>query len=263
MCHYQFPACLIVVALLLAGSVACAQEELTYVEYQAISQTAITLHHCAMFEPVEGEPGMLLVIGDKFGKINVFRLNGGTDHDRIWASQQLDGNVEEVLVADLDNDGLDDHIVCWTPRRLYAFDLENDFYLSFESQPNDYRLIQACTIANVDEDPQKEIVINADRKIHYVDGLSFSREWTSLNNYEAVRIRCGDVDGDDRVELVLNTGQVLDSGTGEVEWEDQVFGVRLELLDIDGDGIPEILTEGPGGPLRVWDADFRAEKRFQ
>jgi hypothetical protein len=71
------------------------------------------------------------------------------------------------------------------------------------------------------------------------------------------------VDGDERVELVLNTGQVLDSGTGEVEWADQVFGTRLELLDFDGDGILEILTEGPGSPLRVWDADFRAEKRFQ
>ncbi len=53
------------------------------------------------------------------------------------------------------------------------------------------------------------------------------------------------------------------SGTGEVEWSDQVFGVRLELLDFDGDGILEVVTEGEGTPLRVWDVDFKSEKRFQ
>jgi len=253
---------LMVVALLVPGIVR-AQEELSFDEYQAIGQTAITLHHCAMFEPVEGEPGMLLVIGDKFGKVNVYRLNGGTDHDRVWASRQLDGSPEEVLVADLDNDGLDDHILCRTPRRLYAFALDNDYHNSYESQPNDYQSILAFTVANVDDDPQKEIVVVADGKIHYVDGLSYGREWTSLDNYEAVRIRCGDVDGDGRVELVLHTGKVLDAGTGQVEWSDQVFGARFELLDFDGDGILEILTEGPGQPLRVWDVDFRSEKRFQ
>ena len=248
---------------LLVAAGAGAQEELSFDEYRAIAQTANTLHHCAMFEPVEGEPGMYLAIGDKFGKVNVYRLNHGTDHDRVWASRQLDGSPEEVLVADLDGDGLDDSLICRTARRLYVFDLNNDYYISYESQPNDFQSISAFTVADVDDDPQKEIVVNADDKIHYVDGLSFGREWTSLDNYTVIRIRCGDVAGDGRVELVLNTGHVLDSGTGGVEWSDQVFGERLELLDFDGDGILEILTEGPGQPLRVWDADFRAEKRFQ
>jgi hypothetical protein len=240
-----------------------AQEELSYAEYRAIAQVAITQYHCAMFEPLQGEPGMYLALGDKFGKVNVFRLNGGQDHDRVWASRQLDGNPEEVLVGDLDGDGLDDSLICRTLRRLYIFDLTNDFYESYESQPNDFQTIYAFTVANVDEDPQLEIVLAADSKIHYIDGLSYGREWTSLDNYEPVRIRCGDVDGDGRMELVLNTGHVLDSGTGAVEWSDQVFADRFELLDIDGDGVLEVLTEGPGQPLRVWDVDFKAEKRFQ
>ena len=250
------------VAIVMAGA-ASAQEELTYGDYRAIAQAAITLDHCAMFEPLEGDPGMLLAIGDKFGKVNVFRLNAGTARERVWASRQLDGNPEEVLVGDLNGDGLDDHLVCRTATRVYAFDLEQDYYNAYESQPNDFQQVRAFTIANVDEDPQAEIVVMADRKIHYIDGLGFTKEWTSLDNYEGTRLRCGDVDGDGRVELVLNTGQVLDSGTGQVEWSDQVFGSRLELLDIDGDGIPEVLTEGDGTPLRVLDVDYKAEKRFQ
>ena len=41
------------------------------------------------------------------------------------------------------------------------------------------------------------------------------------------------------------------------------FGEAVAIVDFDGDGIPEILTEGPGQPLRVWDVDYKAEKRFQ
>jgi len=247
----------------LSTTVSFAQEELAYEEYHGIARTAITMHHCAMFEPLDGQAGMHLVIGDKFGKVNVYRLNGDGDHSRIWASRQLEGSPEEVLIADLDSDGLDDTILCRTMRRIYAWDLTQNFYAIYESTPNDFRAIRAFTVANVDDDPAKEIVINADSKIHYVDGGTFTKEWTSLLDYEAVRMRCGDVDGDNRVEIVLNTGQVIDSGTGEVEWSDQVFGVRLELLDFDGDGILEVVTEGEGTPLRVWDVDFKSEKRFQ
>jgi len=254
---------LITLSLCLDAPSAAAQEELSYREYRALAATSLNLLHCAMFEPMSGETGMYLAIGDRYGKINVYRLNAGRDHDRVWASRSLDGSPDEVLVADLDGDGFDDHIVCRTPRRLYAFDLASDFFMSYESQPNDFQQIRAFTVANVDEDPAHEIVVNADDKIHYIDGETFSREWTSLNNYQATRMRCGDVDGDGRVEIVLNTGQVIDSATGDVEWEEEAFGSRLELLDFDGDGVPEVLTEGDGTPLRVWDIDYRAEKRFQ
>jgi hypothetical protein len=72
------------------------------------------------------------------------------------------------------------------------------------------------------------------------------------------------VDGDGRVEIVLNSGQVLDSSRAEVEWEDEPFFGKIELFDIDGDGIPEVLTENPGGgPLKVFDVDYRSEVRFQ
>jgi hypothetical protein len=262
--HARTAASLSLAVLLLASAgPAAGQEELTYREYDAIAQTARNLLHCAMFEPLGGEVGMHLVIADRYGKLNVFRLNGGEAHERVWVSRQLDGNAEEVLAADLDGDGLDDHLVARTTRRLYAFDLESDYYLAYESQPNDFQAIRAFTVADVDDDPALEIVVNADQKIHYVDGDSFSREWTSLNNYEATRLRCGDVDGDGRAELVLNTGQVLDASTGDVEWEEEAFGARLELLDFDADGILEVLTEGDGTPLRVWDIDYRNEKRFQ
>nr|MBC8423775.1 hypothetical protein [bacterium] len=71
------------------------------------------------------------------------------------------------------------------------------------------------------------------------------------------------VDGDGTPEIVLNTGQVIDSRGGDVEWEDEAFGARIELVDMDGDGIPEVLTESDGGVLKIYDIDNRREKHLQ
>ena len=57
---------------------------------------------------------------------------------------------------------------------------------------------------------------------------------------------------------------MVDSRSGDIKWEDEAFFNRIELLDIDGDGMPEILTEDMlGGPLKVFDVDYRSEVRFQ
>jgi hypothetical protein len=255
----------VVFVLAVAGNVdrtSAQTDELTYAEYRRITESTLHLKHTALYEPLDGERGMNVVVGDRFGQINVYHLEPGGGSSRLWKSRTLAGSVDEVLVGDLDGDGLDDSILARTSAQVYVFRME-DFQMVFESLTNDYRQIHSFTVANVDQDPATEIVLNADQKIHYIDGVTFNRDWTSLQNYEATRILVGEVDGDGRPELVLNTGQVLDGASGAVKWGDEVFGNRLELLDFDGDGILEVLTESDGAPLKVYDIDYRSEKRFQ
>jgi len=91
---------------------------------------------------------------------------------------------------------------------------------------------------------------------------SFRRQWSSTGTFQPVRIRAGDVDADGRAEMVLSDGQVLDAATGLREWLASLgFGTNFELLDIDGDGVPEIIGQSPGRALRVWDARVRSERR--
>lgn len=253
----------VLVLVMLVTGTATAQGELSYRQYRALAWAADRMDHLAMFEPLHGEQGMYLAIGERFGTVQVFKYDGSTVN-RVWKSIHLSGIPEELLVADLDSDGFDDALLCRTSgAKIYVWRLE-DFSLIWESLSGEYQVIGGYTTANVDDGPEAEIVLLADHRITYVDGVTFNRKFTTTSEYTATMVRCGDVDGDGRVEIVLNSGQVVDSVTGEIEWEDEPFFGRIELLDIDGDGMPEVLTESElGGPLRVYDVDFRSEVRFQ
>jgi hypothetical protein len=248
---------------LMAAGAVLGQQELTYEQYRALAWAADRLDHVSMFEPMDGQTGMYLVIAERFGTVQVVKMTPrGAQRD--WKSSQLSGIPEEVITADLNNDGLEDAILCRTSNgKVYVWDMDG-YTLLWESLPSEYQQITAFTTASMDEDPPNEIVLIADRRLVYIDGVSFNKDWTSIDEYEATMVRCGDVDGDGRVEVVLNTGKVLDSVSGSVEWEEQTFFQFIELLDIDGDGMPEVLTEnGFGGPLKVFDMDYGNEVRFQ
>ena len=242
---------------------ALAQAEMSYAQYRALAWASDRLDHVAMFEPVHGEAGMFLVIAERFGTVQVVKL-GTHGAERVWKSNQLSGVPDEVLTADLDGDGLEDAFICRTNTgKIYVWDMDN-YTQVWESLPNDYKVISCMTTANIDDDQENEIVMLADNRLVYINGLSFSKDFSSVNEYQATMIRCGDVDGDGSVEIVLNSGQVIDSVSGNVEWEEELFYKNIELLDIDGDGMPEVLTEdGGSGPLKVYDMDYGNEVRFQ
>lgn len=250
------------ILLLLAGS-ARAQAELDYEQYRDISWSVDRIDNMARFEPLSGEVGMYMAIGERFGTVQVSKVDG-RGVQRVWKSAPLSGVPQEVIVSDLDGDGLDDSLLCRTSSgKIYVWSLDG-YPLVFESLPGDYTLVTCFTTANMDSDPSREIVLLGDSRIHYIDGVSFNKEFTSISSYDATQMRCGDVDGDNRTEVVLNTGQVIDGVSGEIEWEDETFYSLIELLDIDGDGLPEILTANPlGGAVKVFDGDYKAEVRFQ
>lgn len=240
-----------------------AQTELSYRQYRDLSRMADGLDHLVQFEPLQGETGMYYAVAERFGTVQVVKVDGRGSRT-VWKSNQLAGIPEEVLVADLSGDGLDDALLCRTGgARVYAWALDG-FAPLWESLSGEYTQITAFTAANVDEDPAAEIVMIADARLVYVDGGTFTKQFTSIAEYAATEIRCGDVDGDGRADVVLNSGKVVDARSGDIKWEDEPFFGRIELFDLDGNGVAEVLTENPGGgPLKVFDIGGRREIRFQ
>lgn len=109
------------------------QVESAGVSAEAIDQVGFGMLRGAVVKFPGAGKLRFLALGDRFARLSVYRLGEGENRGRIWSSRALDGNVQEVLVADLDGDGATDHLVCRTPRRIYAFDLRDDFRMTFES----------------------------------------------------------------------------------------------------------------------------------
>ena len=139
------------VVLLSGAAPALAQGELSYAEYRALSWAADRLSHLTKFEPIHGEEGMFIAIAERFGTVQVIKMDGSGVR-RVWKSIQLSGIPDEVLAADLDGDGLDDSLLCRTGNgKVYAWSLDG-YNLLWESLPSEYKMISCFTTANMDED---------------------------------------------------------------------------------------------------------------
>jgi hypothetical protein len=62
------------------------------------------------------------------------------------------------------------------------------------------------------------------------------------------------VDDDPQLEIILNTGRVIDSRFFNIEFEsDGSYGDRISLFDINNDGYPDVFGEFVDFSIRVYD----------
>ncbi|HEX9641910.1 MAG TPA: hypothetical protein VGB13_11420 [Candidatus Krumholzibacteria bacterium] len=253
----QGPSLFGVLALLFwSGIASVAHAQFDHWQLMQMDAAAFRLDTVAMM-PVGRGGSIDMVYGDRYGHLRVVRLSDGSAVER-WRSTPLEGPIYEVLVEDLEGDGSSEIIARTQQGSIHVY---NDAFRElWSSQQSEYRDIEAMTIANVDEDDAFELILLVQGRIYYVDGATFQQEYQSLQAYRAVRMAVGNVDSDAELELVLNSGKVLDVKTTEEEWGPGVFGDFIQLLDIDGDGLQEILGWTSGREMRIFDVDSRQEK---
>lgn len=214
----------------------------------------------AKYEPftlING-PQLRMVYGSYRGTLHLIESRNGS---LVTAqSRDLWSPVVEMLAVDLDGDGQDEVVGYTQNSRLFILrgtDLE-DVWNTIEGR---FQSITSLTVADVDEDGQPEIVLIADGLLRVYSALVETEEWKSSEEYSATRILVGDVDGDGTDEIVLNTGLVLGAVFRDVEWTyEPGFGTKMDLFDIDSDGILEIVSIGGDGLVRVFDVDERRLK---
>ena len=204
-----------------------------------------------------------LVLGEIRGFLHVYEERGGT-FEEVWISEHLEGPVGGLFAADVDSDGLSELLVYTETGRIYVLDAA-DYRTLWSNPPNEYESITAMILHNVDDDEQLEMVFCGDGMLIIYDGLDRFEEWRSdQSNIQAVEIVVADVDGDDADEIVLNDGFVYDARFRDLEWQSpESFGERLGTLDLDNDGIVELIGEFPGGQLRIFDIDLRRQKAIR
>ncbi len=210
------------------------------------------------FAFVPNDPKQRVAYGTDRGIVYVLEYDNGY-YRKAWSSPSMVTRVQEVQIVRLKR-GDPFALVAYNTRGfLHVYSLDG-YSPIWESPETQFESIEALTTAQLDSDPQFEIVFLSRGRLYIYDGAYFHEEWRSDQIFGGTDIVVGDVDGDDEAEIILNTGFVLDGLTRTLEWESvEEFGNVMELADIDGDRKLELIG-GNAKATKIWDIDMRREK---
>ena len=214
-----------------------------------------------------------LVYGDELTYLHILQADNNGNFREVWRSPSLNGQIRGVFVDDLEGDG-ETEIVAYTANGdffIYSYENRN---LKYKTPDNTYESITCMVVANLDNSPEKELFFLAVRpgdappagqqatgNLIQFDPASQFEEWISQERYTATDMVIGNVDSDDEMEIILNSGEILDIRFKDLKWKsDLAFGSRLYLIDLDSDGLLELVTEYNQNYIRVIDIDQRREK---
>jgi hypothetical protein len=252
----RIAALLIPLALATATGTAFAQDEDLLALQAEIDVLDGMFPAFAWFPWTEEDDETAFLYGDTKGIVHHYVSDGGRLREK-WKSFPLEGTVKEIVGADLNGDGRPEIVAFTTAARVYVWGTEK-YELLWESVEEKFENIQAMVVEDVDSDPAYEIILCADNKILYYDGVDFFREKEGRDFVEPAAMLVADVDGDLEDEIVTNDGYVIDTNTLNIEWATEAFGYPMSLFDLDNDGVLEVVGE-VGGALKFWDIEDRRE----
>jgi hypothetical protein len=198
------------------------------------------------------EEPLRIVYADARQHVHVYRFENGRPVVD-WEATGLGSRASALVVGDTDSDGRDEIVIATAAGRIVIYDAQT-YDLVWENLDTPFQNISALTAENIDDDPQKELVVVADSRLHILDGLSKSTEWKSQREIEGRDIVLGNVDDDEQLEIVLNSGIIIDTRFYSVEFEAEIsFGEKISLVDINGDDIPEVIGETGDYTVRIFD----------
>jgi hypothetical protein len=169
-------------------------------------------------------------------------------------------------VEDLQGNG-ETNIVAYTSTgNIFIYDYEKRT-LKYRTSEGTYTSISAMVVMNIDSTPEKELLFigikngQTEANLIQFDTKSLFEEWISPQKYTATDMVVGNVDNDPDPEIIMNTGEILDSKFKDIKWKSDIaFGSRLYLVDVDSDGLLELVTEYEQSYIRIIDVDQRREK---
>lgn len=199
----------------------------------------------------EGKPTRF-IYADWGRVIRAFEV-GKDRADMIWESPVLGSQVSGMVVKDLNGDGVDELVVSTIKGRIVGWETAT-FQFIGENLLERFTDISCMGIDNLDNRGGFDAVFIAEGWLNIYDLGTRQRIWRSDKPYAATELLLAQVDDDEQLEIILNSGYIIDSRFWNEElYYEEGFGRRMTLVDINGDGYPEIVGEVPGQPLIVFD----------
>ncbi|MBN1292698.1 MAG: hypothetical protein JXB48_12730 [Candidatus Latescibacteria bacterium] len=206
-----------------------------------------------------------MVYGEERGYLRLLEADNDGKFREAWKSPPMNSPVRELFVDDIDKDGETEIVAYTNDGNIFIYGYKSHD-LKYRTPENTYTGISCMVLGNIDDDPQLELIFIASQpgqpgNLIQFDPKSQFEEWRSSQEYQASDMIIGNVDKDDEVEIIMNTGEILSSKFKNVKWKsDIVLGDRLYLIDLDNDGILELVTEYDQSYIRIIDVDERREK---
>ena len=199
-----------------------------------------------------GTPSHRFVYVNARARLFVYKINEGV-LEKDWEAVDLGSKAATMVVTDLNGDGTTKLVVATIRGRVLIYDFDT-YNLEWENLQDGYTSIDYMAHANLDGDPQQEIVIIADRLLYIYDGFNKNIQWVSDTEFGAKMFLIGNVDDDPQLEIVLNSGRVVDTRFYNIEFEaDGQFGDRITLFDLNMDGYLDVFGEFADFSIRVYD----------
>lgn len=237
--------------LLAALSLMAGEVHAQPIDYKALNQlTEKFIMTVQVGKP--GTPDFRFVYVNARGRLFVYRVEKGS-FVQEWQTTDLGSRAASMFVTDIDADGTLDLVVGTIGGRILDYAM-GSYDLIWENLQDRFKKIEYIAHANIDDDPQEEMIILADDLMYIYDGRNKTIEWVSDTQFHADMVILGNVDDDPQLEIILNTGRVVDSRFHNIEFEaDGKFGDRIHLFDINGDGYPDVFGEFNDFSIRVYD----------
>ncbi|HEX5132605.1 MAG TPA: hypothetical protein VFX92_08965 [Candidatus Krumholzibacteria bacterium] len=235
-----------------AACLACsASHALTEVDVNSFS--AIAKKYVVTAEiGTPGHADYRFIYADKSGHVHVYAAEKG-GMEMVWEATTLGARATALAVADLYGDGVLKLVIATAAGRVLIYNM-NTFELEWENLQQRYTKIDHMALAQLDGDRQLEAVFLADDKLWIFDSYNRNIQWNSTTAMLGNFVVVGNVDDDPQLEIILNTGLIVDSRFYNIQFQtDQVFGDRISLADLTGDGFPEVIGEFGDRTLRVFD----------
>jgi hypothetical protein len=208
--------------------------------------------------PLDNGDAWGLMYADVYGKIYLKRATE-RGWRREWELTSLGAKIRRFFVLDLEGDGMVEIVVATANGKIIVYEMQtyNNIWENIESS---YKEIKAIEVANVDSDPQFEFVVLADSRIYIIDGLNKNQQWMSDREFDASELIVANVDRDKQLEIILNTGIIIDARFHNVDLEwGQSFGERIIAYDMNNDGYKDIVGEFSDYSIRVFDVISKRE----
>jgi hypothetical protein len=200
------------------------------------------------------------VYGTDRGFIYLVERDRATGRLQTKAQREVWAPVKAIKVAEATGDKRNDLIVTTRRGDLFVINTDNleDVWRLAEGY---FTTIADFTVADVEGDTVPEIILLADDRLVVFAGNTETELYRSSEEFKASAVKVADVDADGQLEIVLDTGRVLDARFRQLEWEFETpFGTPMDILDLDGDGKLEIVGRTSMGDLLIIEGDERTAK---